>query len=1476
MSRTRIFPRLLLVFIVALVAFAARQAPAVSAAPPTDLFISEYIEGSSNNKAIEIYNGTGATVNLATGMYDIQLFSNGATTAGLTISLTGSVADGDVYVVAASAANAAILAQADQTSSAGLWNGDDALVLRKNGAVIDSFGIVGNDPGTEWGTGLTSTADNTLVRKSTICAGETNTTNPFDPATEWDGYAVDTTSNLGSHTANCGPVTPVINEFSANTTSTDVEYIEFYGTPNTDYSAYTLLGIEGDSATAPGEGVIDNVIALGTTDASGFYTANLVANTLENGTISFLLVEGFSGAVGNDLDTDEDGILDSTPWTAIIDDVAVNDGGATDSTYAGTVLTVAYDGLAFAPGGASRIPDGQDTNATADWVRNDFDLAGIPPNTGTPVFGEAYNTPNATNQAVSADAIPSVTSTSPADNATGVAVDANITVTFSEAVTVSGAWYTISCATSGTHTATVSGGPTTYTLNPDSDFTASELCTVTIESTLVADQDGTADNMAADYVFDFEIGAGPQCGLSGATPIHDIQGNGAASPIDGNAVTIEGVVVGDFQQVGSQWYLRGFFVQEEDAEADADSNTSEGIFVEDGANPPLDVQIGDVVRVSGTVQEYFTLTRITSVSNVEKCSSGATVTPATLVLPFASADYPEPFEGMSIAIPQTLYVTETFELGRFGEVWLSSGTRLPIPTHVAEPGAPALAVEQANALNRILLDDGQTLQNPDPLIHPQPGGLSASNTLRGGDTTTGLTGVLTFSWGGNADSPDSYRIHPTGPVTWSHDNPRPITPPAVGGSLRVASYNVLNYFITLNSRGANNAAEFERQHNKIIKALLALDADVVGLIELENHNDADPAGDGEDPVLESIVDALNAELGSTVYDFIDTGVIGTDVIKTAFIYKVNSVTPVGDFAILDSSVDPDFDTSRNRPALAQTFEENASGEMVTVVVNHLKSKGSGCGAGDDQPDAGGGSCNGTRTRAAEAMAEWLATDPTGSGDPDVLIIGDLNSYAKEDPIDKLLAAGYTDLMASSPTNYSYVYDGEWGYLDYALSNATLTSQVTGTAAWHTNADEPPALDYNLEFKSDAQDISFYDDDPFRASDHDPILIGLDLTPPPDTTPPTVTINQAGGQLDPTSTSPINFTVVFSEPVTGFETGDVTLSGTAGATTATVTEIAPMDGTTYNVAVSGMIGSGTVIATIAAGVADDAAGNDNAASTSTDNTVDYVVPVAPTDIYVSTVTAGSVGAITFGNEDILKWDGSAWSVWFDGSAAGLMPNGKTKHNINAFSISESGSEILMSFVQNARVVPGIPGKVDGMDLVEWDGSAFSLVFDGQDVGLTVLTHEKIDALQELDPSLAPAAVQAAAGGSCQAYYLISTAGNGKVPNYTGASMNISGEDVLGFCATQLGSTTAGKWHMLLDGSAEGVKPNAIVNISASDDGQTLYFTTRAAFNVGGATGGHSMIYSYDLTTGDFSGPHFSAPATGLSAKIDGLEVDGPLP
>jgi predicted extracellular nuclease len=973
----------LLSLVAALLPFSPVSPGVAQAAGPTELFFSEYVEGSSNNKVLEIYNGTGSAIDLAAGAYDIQMFFNGAGSVGLTIELTGNVADGDVYVVANANAVPALLALADQTNGSGWFNGDDAVVLRKGGAPIDVVGQIGFDPGAQWGIGLTSTQDNTLRRLATVCLGDTDGSDLFDPSLEWDGFANNTFDGIGTHTTDCdgtsGPSDPVINEFVANHTSSDTQaFIEVLGDASTDYSAFTILEIEGESSNW---GVIDAVLPVGTTSGSGYWTDS---EDMENGTLTILLVENFSGSAGTDLDTDNDGTLDSTPWTRLVDDVAVNDGGGADLTYSSTVLGPFFDGNPFGPGGASRIPNGTDTDTAADWVRNDFDGFGFPGFPGSPALGEAENTPGAVNVVI----------------------------------------------------------------------------------TVLTDPVGV-------------------CG-DPATLIHDIQGAGLASGDVGNIREIEGVVVGDFQ--GSNG-LNGFNVQEETDQVDGNPSTSEGIFVFDPANAtPLDV--GDVVRVRGTVTEFFDLTQINNVVTVLDCESTGTASPATVNLPVASIDDFEPFEGMAVNLPQTLYASGNFTQARFGEVDLSVGGALDNPTNVVAPGAPAIALQDLNNRSRIQLDDGSSVQNPLPL----PPYLGVNNTLRTGDTVAGVMAVMGYSFG-------LYELHPTAPVDFTRVNPRS-GPPEVGGTLQVAAYNVLNYFTTIDNagpicgplanqgcRGADTPAELTRQRDKLVTAISTLDADVVGLMEIENHAGDVPTAD--------LVAGINAA-GIGTYDFIATGAIGSDAIRLAMLYQPDAVTPVGGFEVLDSSDIPAFDDTLNRPMLVQTFVENASGHVFTVAVNHLKSKGSNCnGIGDPDTGDGQGNCNLTRTAAAQAIVDFLATDPTGSGDEDFLIVGDLNAYAKEDPISTIKAGGYTDLIETlvgtglADGAYSFNFFSQSGYLDHALASAPIASQVTGAAFWHTNSDEPSGLDYN-----NFNQPGLYSADEYRASDHDPVVVGLDLNAAP--------------------------------------------------------------------------------------------------------------------------------------------------------------------------------------------------------------------------------------------------------------------------------------------------------------------------------------------------------------------------------------------
>lgn len=1130
-----------------------------------------------------------------------------------------------------------------------------------------------------------------------------------------------------------------INEFSASTAGTDVEYVELLGPGLTDLGAYRVLEIEGDAGTAVG--TIDEVITFGTPDADGRALVELPTSTLENGTITLLLVSGFTGALSTDLDTNDDGVFDATPWTSILDGVAVNDGGTGDRTYALT-LGVAYDGQAFAPGGASRIPDGTDTDTTADWVRNDFDLAGIPGFTGTWVTGEAYNTPGTANSLTPPPPQLSIDDVSAAEGASGTSAF-TFTVSLTSAAT---APVTFDIATSdGTATAptdyasraltgqTIDAGSTSYAfdvqVNGDDTVESDETFTVTLSNVvgaLVADTTGRGTINNDDTPI---------------TPIHEIQtGDGSSAA---GTFTIRGIVVGDYQTQGSG-QLRGFFVQEEDADADADAATSEGIFVFCSSCPTA-VSVGDAVRVTGSSSEFFGMTQLTAsgATSVTVLSTGNPLpTPASLELPvpgieaddLASATaainaYFERSEGMLVTFPATLSVSEYFELARYGQVILSAGGRPHTFTALHEPSEDGFEANEIDLARRtVILDDTDNRENrpsdsPNtPYFHPVPG-LSTTNFFRGGDTITDLTGVLHWSFAGGP-SPDAWRIRP---VTQAFDyafTPSNVRPdvPDVDGRLRVASFNVLNYFLSIDTadscaptqnqdcRGADSQQELDRQRTKLLAALSAIDADVFGFMEMENT-----------PAVEPLADLVEGLPG---YDFVDTGVIGTDAIRVGLIYRPGTVTPVGDAAILDTQafVNPrNAEADRNRPAVAQTFEENATGARFTVVVNHLKSKGSGCGAGDDDTATGQGNCTLTRTLAAQELAEWLATDPTGSGDADVLIIGDLNSYAKEDPITALRDAGYTDLVRrfGGDDAYGYVFDGQLGYLDHALANDALAGQVAGVGEWHINADEIPLLDYNDDvrtadeaaFEEESDSLPLYAPDAFRTSDHDPILIGLNLTIAPEITsltlPSTPVARGAAASLtaaftdgngDDTHTASIDWgdgTVQVVDPATspvarthayaaaGLYTVTVTVTDSSGLSdTATSTVVV------YDPAGGFITGGGSILSPAGALVA----------------TPDLTGPAAFS-------FSAKLGKGTFTPKGSADFTFAAGGFSF--AATGydwLIVNGATAVAHGSGVVDGSGSYGFILSIVDGAVAGG--GALDTFRLKVWDASTGAVVYDNQ--------------------------------------------------------------------------------------------------------------------------------------------------------------------
>lgn len=598
----------------------------------------------------------------------------------------------------------------------------------------------------------------------------------------------------------------------------------------------------------------------------------------------------------------------------------------------------------------------------------------------------------------------------------------------------------------------------------------------------------------------------PPAANSTITPIYAVQGAGDSSPVEGQVVTVVGIVSGDFQDDDADTLsnLGGFFIQAE--RPDNDTQTSDGIFVFDRDAAGVDVRVGDKVSVSGTVEERYGETQLKA-TRVEITGAG-TVAATDLLLPLDDTTINsvgqvianlERYEGMLVTLPQALTVTGLADLERFGEVSLSLDGRLQQFTNSRLPDIAARSAHlSANALRRIILDDGASRQNvlPARFLHPDTGNLPKFS-IRVGDRTSNLRGVIRYSRGSGGSGTEAYRLEPVVEPRFESVNARPV-PPVVGGNVRVMSFNALNYFTTIDSgqntcgpdgnsgcRGADSIVEFERQHAKLISTILMANVHIVGLMEIENNPSAS---------LESIVDGLNAASGTSNWSFVDTGTIGTDAIRVGLVFDTSVVRTVGQFALLDASVDPRFLDAKNRKTLAQTFAATANGGRVTIGVNHLKSKGSDCiSLGDPDPGDGQGNCNMTRTNAAAALAQWLASDPTGSGDTDILIIGDMNAYLREDPIRTMVAAGYENILESfvGTDAYSFVFRGESGALDHAFASASLVPQITGVREWHINADEPPLLDYNLDFGRD--DTLFDPASPFRASDHDPVMIGLSLS-----------------------------------------------------------------------------------------------------------------------------------------------------------------------------------------------------------------------------------------------------------------------------------------------------------------------------------------------------------------------------------------------
>jgi predicted extracellular nuclease len=851
----------------------------------TELFFSEYVEGTSNNKALEIYNGTGAPVNLAAGLYGIQMFFNGSASAGTTINLSGTIAPGDVFVVARTDAAPAILAQADQLSSANFYNGNDAVALVRGLARIDVIGQVGFDPGTAWGAGTsTTTVNNTLRRKGTIEAGDPNGSDAFDPALQWDGFGVDVFGGLGSHT-----ITP------------------------------------GDSA-------------------------------------------------------------------------------------------------------------------------------------------------------------PTVTSTSPTAGAADVALDANVSITFSEDVNVSDSSFSVACGASGTHATTRSGGPQTFTLDPTADFVASETCTVTVFAAHVTDVDTAdpPDGMAADYSFSFSTLAPP-------VRIHDIQGAAHISPL--NLQNVSGVA-----GIVTARSANGFWMQ--DPGADASEATSEGIFV----FTTRSVAVGDSVLVSGRAVEFrpggsggttnLTTTEIDRVSALEIVSSGNPL-PATTVL--GDAGRVPPSEVIEDDATGDVETSGVFDPASDGIDFYESveGMRVQVDDAVATgptSGFGELSVVGdggANAGPRTVRDGvliTPTDFNPERIILDDT--LLPTPVVNVGDGfTTPVVGVLDYSFG-------NFKLNITAPlVRVDNGLQREVTRESTPDEITVATYNVENL------DPGDGAAAFARHADLIVNHLRS--PDLIAIEEIQdNDGAANTAVTDASVTWTMLTDAIEAA-GGPDYDFRqidpvddqDGGEPGGNI-RVGFLARhdhgVHFIDrpgggPTTPTTVIDRPSGPQLSSSPGRidpdnPAFVSTRkslagEFRAHGKKLFVIANHFSSKGG------DQPLFGRFQPPARISEVArhaqaqvvnDFVDEILAADPNAN----IVVLGDINDFDFSETVEILEGGVLTTLMSTLPLEerYSYVFEGNSQVLDQILVSDNLLGGFP--------IDYDP-VHVNAEFAD-------------QASDHDPQVARLDL------------------------------------------------------------------------------------------------------------------------------------------------------------------------------------------------------------------------------------------------------------------------------------------------------------------------------------------------------------------------------------------------
>ncbi|MFN2362421.1 MAG: ExeM/NucH family extracellular endonuclease [Marinobacter sp.] len=562
------------------------------------------------------------------------------------------------------------------------------------------------------------------------------------------------------------------------------------------------------------------------------------------------------------------------------------------------------------------------------------------------------------------------------------------------------------------------------------------------------------------------MAAAESCGAP-ATAISDVQGEETSSSLAGKTVSVEGVITMDARHKDG---FRGFYLQQPDHETDNNPKTSEALFVYTNRSAG---SRGERVRVSGRVKEFHGLTELTDVSSVDRCGKEDLPEPVPVNLPWPGDLPPEHLENMRVEVSGELTVIDHYNLARYGELTLAARDQL-IATEVIEPGKAAQSRHQSQNHSRLILDDGKGARNPRPVPWPEPN-LSADNTVRAGDRVGNLSGILDFRFG-------AWRLQPESTPVFKPVNPRPGVPPRPESTtLRVVTLNLGNFFNGDGNgkgfpapRGARTAAGYTQQQSRLVAALTKPDPDIIAVTEMEND------GYGPNSAIADLANALGEQWRFVKAD----SRTGTDAIRNDLLYRSDRIRTKGRARRPDAASSPKL----ARPPVSQVFRSLEGNDTLRIIVTHLKSKACGGAAGPDRDQKDGQGCyNHSREQATRAILKWADSLPMPGSMAGTMITGDMNSYARETPLQLLAEAGYTNAVRQFHTcnetacdQTSYRYRGRRGTLDYSLVSEGLIERLVGATAWPINAEEPVALGYQGP-------VPVPGDQPWRSSDHNPVI-----------------------------------------------------------------------------------------------------------------------------------------------------------------------------------------------------------------------------------------------------------------------------------------------------------------------------------------------------------------------------------------------------